>query len=94
MLKILAPPPYLTGEGELRISLNTPPRYRHWQEGGQSIWATLAELGAPLATWRRHRANRGDFLLSTKHAEWCGGDVRRGDGFVFCVECGSYSEAQ
>lgn len=84
-------PPYLTESNELIIPLFTPKRFRHWQ-GGQSLWATLAELGAPLVTWRRRAANRGELLLSAKHAEWCGGNVRTGDGFAFCVECGSYSE--
>ena len=83
--------PYLTEGNELIIPLFTPKRYRWWQ-GGQSVWATLAELGAPLDTWRRHAANRGDFLLSTKHDKWCGGNVRTGVGFAFCVECGGYAE--
>lgn len=88
------PTPYLTEEGELRIPLNTLPRFRWWQEGGQSVWTTLAELGAPLGTWRRHAVNRGDFLFSAIHCEWCKGDVLAGDGFAFCVECGGYAEIQ
>jgi hypothetical protein len=93
VLKILAPAPYLTEDGELRIPLNTLPRYRWWQEG-QSIWAALAELDAPLLVWRRHAANRGEFLHSPEHAEWCGGEAQTGDGFAFCVECGGYAEIQ
>jgi hypothetical protein len=87
-------PPYLTEGNELIIPLFTPKRYRYWQDSGQSIWVTLAELGAPLETWRRHAANRNEFLFSPKHAEWCGGKVQTGDGFAFCVECGGYEEAQ
>lgn len=86
-------PPYLTENNELIIPLFAPERY-HWWQGGQSVWATLAELGAPLATWRRHCVNRGEFLFSAKHVEWCGGDVQTGDDFAFCVECGGYAEGQ
>ncbi|MFN0107408.1 MAG: hypothetical protein ACKVZH_01020 [Blastocatellia bacterium] len=87
------PLPYLTEGSELRIPFNTLPRFRWWQ-AGQPIWTTLAELGAPLETWRRHAANRGEFLFSPKHPEWCGGEAQTGDGFAFCVECGGYAEIQ
>lgn len=90
LLQILAPRPYLTGDGELRIPLNASAQYRWWQ-GGQSVWATLKELNAPLATWRRHAENRED-LLSSRHEVWCGGEVEPAEGFVFCTECGSYAE--
>jgi len=82
--------PYLTEGNELIIPTFTPKRYRWWQ-GGQSIWATLAELNAPLATWCRNAANHED-LLSSKHAERCIGEVHHAEGFVFCVECGRYAK--
>ena len=38
--------PYLTPAGELIVPFDAAPRYRWWA-GGQSIRATLRELGAP-----------------------------------------------
>lgn len=90
ILKILAPPPYLNAQGDLLVPTTTMKRYRYWQ-GGQSIWATLAELHAPLATWRKYAALRDD-LLTESHARRCGGKVEQADGFAYCVECGSYIE--
>lgn len=84
--------PYLTERNELVIPTFTPKRFRWWQ-GGQSIWATLAELGAPLETWRRHAVNQGEFLFSPQHADWCNGEVRTGHGFAYCVECGGNTES-
>lgn len=82
-------PPYLTTSNELVIPTFTSEHFRWWQNG-QSVWQTLAELNAPLATWRRQAVNRGESLLSAEHGEWCGGSVQTGNGFVFCVECGGY----
>lgn len=90
LLAVLTPAAYLTDEGELRIPRYAAPRYQWWA-GGQSLWVTLKELNALLKTWRRHAANRED-LLSAKHGDWCDGQVEPGDGFMFCVKCGSYAE--
>jgi hypothetical protein len=46
--------PYLTDTGDLVIPFAAPARYRWWA-GGQSILATLAELGASEAVLARHR---------------------------------------
>ncbi len=81
--------PYLTEGNELIIPPFAPQRFRWWQNG-QSVWVTLAGLNAPLATWRRHGVNLGEFLLSAEHSEWCGGSVQAGTEFVFCVKCGGY----
>ncbi len=39
-------PPYISGNGDLIIPFNAPAKYRYWAPGGQSIKATLKELGA------------------------------------------------
>lgn len=45
--------PYLTRFGTLVIPFDCEPRYRHWA-GGQSILATLDELGAPGSVRNRY----------------------------------------
>lgn len=47
------PPPYLNGRGELIIPCDCDPRYRWW-DGGQSVAATLKELGASREVWARY----------------------------------------
>jgi Toprim-like len=96
LIEILTPKPqqhtvpYLTADDEVRIPFSSDPRY-HWWNGGQSIYATLAELSAPLATWSAH-GYACDDLLTNKHADRCRGDVRQGEGFAYCVECGRYTQ--
>ena len=45
--------PYIDSHGDLCIPCNCDPRYRWWA-GGQSIAATLRELGASREVWKRH----------------------------------------
>lgn len=40
-----SPLPFLDDQGRLRIPLNADDKYRYWS-GGQSVFATLLELGA------------------------------------------------
>ncbi len=40
-----SPLPFLDDQGRLRIPLDADDKYRYWQ-GGQSVFATLLELGA------------------------------------------------
>ena len=39
-------PPYINNRSELIIPFEAPVKYRWWQQGGQSLEATLNELGA------------------------------------------------
>lgn len=95
LLALLEPPiarPYLTDDNELRIPFTAHPRFHYWA-GGQSIWQTLAELRAPLATWKRHAYADAD-LLTEKHTARCDGSVQHNDEMSFCVTCGYYLEAE
>mgnify|MGYP003394553837 CR=1 FL=1 len=47
------PAPYLNERGELIVPFECAPRFRWWS-GGQSIHATLLELGAPLDVIARY----------------------------------------
>ena len=83
--------PYLMANGELITPTNCEYKYRWWKPGGQSKYVTLAELKAPLATWKRH-AYSDPFLLTEKHTAHCSGVVKSGADFSFCAECGYYLE--
>jgi hypothetical protein len=41
-----APLPYINEQGDLVIPFAAPARYHYWKEGGQSVIATLREIGA------------------------------------------------
>lgn len=47
-------PPYLKEGGELVIPVTAPGKYRYWLPGGQSLKATLEEIGAPEEIIRRY----------------------------------------
>src|SRR5262249_51851280 len=63
--------PHINEQGDLVIPLNCKPRIRHWS-GGQSVVETLAELNAPLETWRWSAAR-----LTGNHSETCTGEIRQ-----------------
>lgn len=42
-----SPRPYLDEDGRLRIPIDTDPKYRWWEEGGQDVWDTMIELEVP-----------------------------------------------
>jgi len=79
----------LSENGELITPTNALYQYRYWQ-GGQPLVATLAELSAPLATWRRYAAQSDD-LLSGEHAKRCRGEVSQAAGVVYCADCGYFA---
>lgn len=81
--------PYMDG-AEVRVPLESPSRYWYWS-GGQSLFVTLAELGASLESWRRYGLLEMD-LITEGHSQRCKGKIIPGDGFMFCVECGRYYE--
>lgn len=78
--------------GELVIPVNATYGDRFWS-GGRSLFATLAALNAPLATWRRYSRLSPD-LLDASHGRRCGGVVEKRNGFAYCVACGYYAETQ
>lgn len=83
--------PRLTADGDLIIPFTAPARYLHWKGGDtQSIWATLAELNAPLSTWRKYAYERSEMLDGTHEAR-CRTQSAQGEGFVYCDECGWYA---
>jgi hypothetical protein len=84
--------PYLTPNGELRIPRDAPQRYKWWAGGEQSIWQTLAEIDAPLKTWRQYAYASAD-LSTPAHADRCEGVVVSREGFAYCAICGRYKEA-
>lgn len=84
-------PAFLTESGELRIPRYSLFKYRYWKPEGQSLFVTLAELNAPLETWRKYATKNQD-LITDKHQTWCAGKIQRGSNFSFCVECGYYWE--
>ena len=84
--------PAVIVDGILRIPMHGEFRYRWWKPEGQSIYETLAELGAPLSLWKSHSKENPD-LRSGKHADRCNGNIQSGQGFIFCVQCGYYAEA-
>jgi hypothetical protein len=85
--------PYITPEGNLIIPFAADERYHHWR-GGQSLAATLLEIGAPFDVWRRYTA--ADEILFTEDAPdqcvrcgkplalACGGEIK------VCVKCNRY----
>jgi hypothetical protein len=83
-------PAYLNERSELVVPNKCLFKYRYWQ-GGQSIWATLAELNAPLSVWENY-AYRHDDLLNGGHARRCKGTIQDRGIYVFCTSCGYYCE--
>ncbi len=81
--------PELRADGSLQIPFTCATRYHHWREDGQSLWTTLAELSAPLASWQRYGYEAAD-LLTDDHAARCKGAVNEGENFVYCPDCGRY----
>jgi len=84
--------PHLTDAGELCIPLDSDPRFRYWADG-QSLFATLIEMDAPLEMWRRHAYRNAD-LLDGRHGARCKGEAMQGTGFVRCGVCGYYCEME
>lgn len=82
--------PCLASNGELRIPRDAPQRYKWWA-GGQSLWQTLAEIKAPLKTWKLY-AYQGADLLTDEHKSRCSGEVGQAADCVYCVTCGRYAE--
>jgi hypothetical protein len=82
----------LAENGDLVIPMNSIYRFRDWQ-GGQPIVRTLAELNAPLDTWRRYAA-RSEDLLTPKHAERCNGSLEKAGPVLYCAECKYFIEAK
>lgn len=79
--------------GELRIPLNVSPRFRYWREGGQSIFRTLIEFNAPLASWRRY-AQECPEVLRPAHLQQkaCKPHLHWYPSFLCCAECGWWDE--
>jgi len=59
----------------------------------QPMWETLEVLNAPLAIWRLYSYRQAD-LLTGGHAKRCDGQVKQGEGFIYCVSCGYYLEQE
>lgn len=78
---------YLRPDGSVCIPTDSLPRFKHWT-GGQALWATLAELNAPLASWRMYAARQP----LTNTCNGCAKPVSTSADFVFCVACGFYRE--
>ena len=90
LIALLAEMPSLRPDHSIHIPFASPPRYWHWA-GGQSIWATLAELQAPIASWRLY-AERDEGLLNGCHEARCNGMPCEIVGGWACAECGYYVE--
>jgi hypothetical protein len=86
-------PAYLTETGDLRIPRYSLLKHRWWKPEGQSLYLTLAELNAPVQSWRKYSIKNSD-LITEKHRGWCTGTIQSGQGFRFCVECGYYWEEE
>lgn len=84
-------PAYLTEMGDLRIPRYSLFKYRWWRPDGQSLYLTLAELQAPVQSWRKYSIKNPD-LTTEKHKGWCNGQIQSGQGFRFCIQCGYYWE--
>jgi DNA polymerase III subunit epsilon len=92
--KVIAEHPTGTAEAYLRdgsicIPMDARPVLRWWLPGSQSLFVTLAEMNAPLASWRKH-GKRERNLWANTHANHCKGVVQQGDGFRFCAQCGRW----
>ena len=61
-----SPLPFLDDQGKLRIPLNADKKYRYWS-GGQSVFATLLELGA---SDREIEAHIGPISTPESWREW------------------------
>lgn len=85
-------PARINASGELIIPTRSIYKYRYWA-GGQTLWATLEELNAPLAVWRRYAA-RDEALLTAEHLKRCTQPAKRGNGFAYCTDCGYWLEEQ
>lgn len=84
-------PARLLENGDLQIPLNCIYRFRHWV-GGQPLVRTMAELSAPLETWRKYAAY-SSHLLTPRHSEVCKGRIERADEIAYCADCGYFTEA-
>lgn len=82
--------PSLRDDFSVHIPFCSEPKYQWWRSG-QSLYVTLAELSAPLETWRLYSQPRED-LLTPAHAVRCKGNVENREQFAYCVECGFYAE--
>ncbi len=89
--------PYLSTAGELVIPQDSMGRYKHWQRATArpgrmpfTVPQILAELNAPLSTWKRHTYAAD--LSPAAHAKFCKGTIQQGDGFVFCTDCARHQE--
>lgn len=83
--------PTLRDDFTVHIPFCSEPKYQWWRSG-QSLYATLAELAAPLETWKLYSQSRED-LLTGEHAERCKGQAVAANRFTYCIECGYYAEA-
>ncbi|WP_339138695.1 MAG: hypothetical protein WGN25_10200 [Candidatus Electrothrix sp. GW3-4] len=61
-----SPLPFLDDQGRLRIPLDADDKYRYWQ-GGQSVFATLLELGA---SDKEIEAHIGPISTSESWRQW------------------------
>jgi hypothetical protein len=83
--------PHINADGDLIILFTSPVKYHHWKPGGQSIWATLAELNAPLSTWRKYAYERPE-LLDGSHDARCSTKAAQAENFLYCTQCGWFAE--
>ena len=91
--------PRITEKGELVIPQDALGRYRYWQRESApasrrpfTLWQILSELDAPLKSWKRYAY--AENLDPESHSKFCKGAVQRGDGFVFCVDCGRFDSSK
>lgn len=80
---------YLSSRGDLIIPIRSQFKYRYWS-GGQSVFATLAELNASSEIWLKYGQFNQD-LLSGGHSNRCKGDIYIGGDILYCVECGHFA---
>ncbi len=62
-------PPYINQKDELIIPYDAPPKYRYWQDGGQSIKDTLLEMNASDEIIQRYAPKEAGGLTIQQIAE-------------------------
>ena len=62
--------PYIDEQGNLRIPFDCDPKYHHWKPSGQSVIATLKEIGAsPDLLAKYLPASQNSVLIQSKPSD-------------------------
>lgn len=80
--------PYLREDGTVCIPFDCDPQYHYWREGGQSLYATMAEFGASVEAFKTHggKIERDDDLCRCEKKGSAVGEI------FYCASCAYWWE--